>query len=203
MRALRGFCLLDTDPARLWEEVSLPPILHFRRARADDRRWSRTPFVPKPVVAEKPLPFIPERDTIFFRSLDRPQGGLQSLACSVAGFENIQHLALPLPSNGLSLRNEWRMCLGLFRDLKTLTFLVGSKEQSWVEDGEIELRDVEEWFADGRDRMVKVDKWLLDVSEVGPFLSGVNFEERMRGSWDDEWEGINVRVAAWKKRQWN
>lgn len=91
----------------------------------------------------------------------------------------------------------------MFRDLKTLTFLVGSKEQSWVEDGEIELRDVEEWFADGRDRMVKVDKWLLDVSEVGPFLSGVNFEERMRGSWDDEWEGINVRVAAWKKRQWN
>lgn len=152
-----------------------------------------------PIVPEKPLPFIPERDTIFFRSLDRPQGGLQSLACSVTGFENIQHLALPLQKSGLPLRNEWKMCLGLFRDLKTLTFLVGGKDQSWVGEEEIELRNIEEWFVDGRERMMKCDGWSLDVAEIGRFLSGANFEERMKGSWDDEWNGVNARVVAWKK----
>ena len=163
------------------------------------KKWSRTPFVPHPTVPEKPLPFIPGTDTLFFRSLDRPKGGLQSMACSLAGFEAIQHLALPLPSRGLALRNEWKMCLGLFRDLRTLTFMVGSKEQSWIDEDEIELRDVEEWFVDGRERMLKVDKWLLDVSEVGLFLSGENFEQRMRGSFDGDWGGINVRLVAWKK----
>lgn len=175
------------------------PFPHLGRAISNDLRWSRTPYVPKPFVAEKPLPFIPDIDTVFFRSMDRPQGGLQSLACNLAGFENVRHLALPLPSNSLPLRNEWKMCLSLFRDLQTLTFLVGCKEQTWVEDEEIELRDVEEWFLDGRERRVKVDKWLLDVSEVGRFLSGLNFEQRMRGSWDEDWKGINVRVVAWRK----
>jgi hypothetical protein len=167
--------------------------------RADCFRWSRTPAIPTRAVAEKALPFIPENDTVFFRSLDRPQGGLQSMACSVAGFENIQHLALPLLGSGLPLRNEWKMCLGLFRDLKTLTFLVGGKDQSWLGEEEIELRDVEEWFMDGRSRQVKIDRWLLDVNEVGMFLSGACFEQRMRRSWDEEWEGINVRVVTWRK----
>lgn len=153
-------------------------------------RWSRSPSLQFPVRQEKTLSFIPESDTVFFRSLDRPQGGLQSMACSVMGFENIQHLALPLQGTGLPLRNEWRMTLGLFRDLKTLTFLVGGRDQSWFGEEQIELRDVEEWFADGRQRLVKVDKFLLDVSEVGRFLSGASFEQRMRGSWDDEWRGI-------------
>jgi hypothetical protein len=77
--------------------------------------------------------------------------------------------------------------------------LVGGKDQSWLQDGEIELRQVEEWYADGRERKMKCDRWLLDVNEVGPFLSGQCFEQRMRGSWDGEWRGINVRVVAWKK----
>ena len=175
------------------------PIPHLGRAISNDLRWSRTPYVPKPFVAEKPLPFIPHTDTIFFRSLDRPQGGLQSLACNLAGFENIRHLALPLPTSGLPLRNEWKMCLSLFRNLETLTFMVGCNEHSWLGDEEIELRDAEEWYQDGRARTVKVDKWLLDVSEVGPFLSSLNFEQRMRGSWDEDWKGINVRVVAWRK----
>ena len=48
----------------------------------DGDRWSRTPLHPQPVEPEKALPFIPESDTIFFRSLDRPQGGLQSVRLS-------------------------------------------------------------------------------------------------------------------------
>jgi len=166
---------------------------------ANGCRWSQTPATRLPEVVEKPVPFIAESDTIFFRSLDRPQGGLQSLACSISGFENIQHLALPLRASGLPLRNEWKMSLGLFKDLKTLTFLVGGKDQTWFGDSEIELRETGEWYADGRDRMVKCDTWLLDVDEIGRFLSGQCFEERMRGSWDDEWPGINVRVVAWRK----
>lgn len=43
-------------------------------------------------------------------------------------------------------------CFHDFQDLKTLKFLVGGRDQSWTEEGEIELRDVEEWFVDGRDR---------------------------------------------------
>lgn len=176
------------------------PSPHLGRDISNDLRWSRTPHVPpKAVVAEKPLPFMPKSDTIFFRSMDKPQGGLQSLACNLAGFESIRHLALPLPARGLPLRNEWKMCLSLFENLETLTFMVGCKEQSWLEDEEIELRDVEEWYQDGRARTVKVDKWLLDVSEVGPFLSSLNFEERMNGSWDEDWKGVNVRVVAWRK----
>lgn len=162
-------------------------------------RWSRTPVIAEPSVAERSLPFIPENDTVFFRSLDRPQGGLQSMACGVSGFENIQHLALPLPPKGLPLKNDWKVCLGLFRDLKTLTFLVGGKDQSWRGGEEIELRDLEEWYSDGRDRSVKVDGWSLDVAEVGRFLGGACFEKRMRGSWDSEWPGLNVRVVAWTK----
>jgi len=162
-------------------------------------RWSQTPAIRLPEVVEKPIPFFAESDTIFFRSLDRPQGGLQSLACSISGFENIQHLALPLKASGLPLRNEWKMSLGMFRNLKTLTFLVGGKDQTWFGDSETELRETGEWYADGRDRMVKCDTWLLDVDEIGKFLSGQCFEERMKGSWDDEWQGINVRVVAWKK----
>jgi hypothetical protein len=185
------------DFGRKYVHVPLP---HLGRAISNDLRWSRTPYVPKPFVVERPLPFMPETDTVFFRSMDRRQGGLQSLACNLAGFENIKHLALPLPTSGLPLRNEWKMCLSLFRNLETLTFMVGCKEHSWLGEDEIELRDAEEWYQDGRARTVKVDKWLLDVSEVGPFLSGLNFEQRMRGSWDEDWKGINVRVVAWRKR---
>jgi len=77
--------------------------------------------------------------------------------------------------------------------------MVGGRDQSWLSEEEIELRDVEEWFADGRDRTVKVERWLLDVTEIGKFLGGAKFEARMRGSWDDGWQGINVRCVAWKK----
>lgn len=162
---------------------------------------------------EKALAFLPDSDTIFFRSLDRPAGGLLSLCRNVRGFERIRHLALLLPKTGLPLKNEWRACIGALRDLKTLTYLVGGGDQRWgfegkevgdgvvgEGEGEIELRDVEEWFCDGRDRMVKVDGWTLDVQEVGRYLGGKCFESRMvEWAWSGCWEGINVRVVAWRK----
>jgi len=162
-------------------------------------RWSQTPFVPKPMITEKPLPFVPASDTIFFRSLDRPQGGLQSLARSVSGFDKIQHLALPLPPRGLPLKDDWKNCLALFRDLQTLTFLVGGKDQSWDGEQEVELRDLEEWFLDGRERRVRIEGWKLDAGQVGRYLGGACFEARMRGRWDEEWRGVNVRCVAWRK----
>jgi hypothetical protein len=131
--------------------------------------------------------------------MDAPQGGIQSIARSMTGFDCIQHLAIPLPSRGLNLRNEWKRCLALFQDLKTLTFLVGGNDQNWLGEGEIELRDVEEWFVDGRARTVSVEGWSLDIGEVSQFLGGRCFEERMRGAWDSEWMGVNVRCVAWKK----
>lgn len=84
--------------------------------------------------------------------------------------------------------------------------MLGGRDQGWVEDGEIELRDLEEWFADGREREYKVRDWVLDVGEVASFLGGQYFVEwgRDRGwskgmTWAKDWEGVNVRVVAWKK----
>ena len=110
-----------------------------------------------PKTAPK-VPFVPERDTIFFGSLDHiHSNGLASLHRSISVVSKIQHLALPLPPHSLPLRNEWLGMLHDFDDPKALTFLVGGTDQSWVNEGEIELRDVEDWLVDGRDRSFRVN----------------------------------------------
>lgn len=153
---------------------------------------------------------------MFFRSIDSPPGGLQSLASQIYGTDKIQHLALSFESNSLSLRLEWKRTLAThFPNLKTLTWMLGGKDQSWVEDKEIVLRDLEEWYTDGRERQMLVEStYLLDVSEVGKYMSGGVFDRKIRRrgkpkqtpwgvkeewKWATEWEGLNVRVAAWSK----
>ncbi|KAG9248519.1 hypothetical protein BJ878DRAFT_476376 [Calycina marina] len=114
----------------------------------------------------KSVSYVAERDTIFFRPLNGRRSGIRCLTLNVSGFRNIQHLALPLPANGFTLRSEWNERLSEFRDLKTLTLMVGGRDQSWFGHDEIELRGTKEWYADGRDRTVNCDKRLWDVDEI-------------------------------------
>lgn len=93
-----------------------------------------------------------------------------------------------------------------FDDPKTLTFLVGGRDQSLVNEGEIELKDIEDWFVDGRDRSFRMRWRVVDVGEAGRLLGGQYFLEwvRDRGfahgeKMRDDWEGFNVRVITWKK----
>lgn len=111
---------------------------------------------------------------------------------------------------------EWkRILVTRFPKLKTLTWMLGGKDQSWIEDREIVLRDLEEWYADGREREMLVEStYLLDVSEVGKYMSGNVFDMKIRGrgkpkqvhwgvkpGWKGttDWKGLNVRVVAWLK----
>jgi len=72
-------------------------------------------------------------------------------------------------------------------NLDTLTLLVGEKEKGWEKGKYVELRDVEEWFVDGRERKVDVDGVMLDIGDVGSYLSGEHFEkmikEEVQGNW--------------------
>lgn len=86
----------------------------------------------------------------------------------------------------------------MLENLKTLTFMVGGRDQTWAGEGEIELRHVEEWLLDGRERTVGVEGWKIDMKHVGKVIGGRLFEERMKGR-TGEWTGVSVRVVAWSK----
>jgi hypothetical protein len=134
---------------------------------ADEHRYHPATSV-DPDTAPK-VHFVPERDTIFFRPLGRsPNDGLKCLRDRIA-VSKIQHLALLLPPNGMPMRGQWRKSSHDFEDLKTLTFMLGGRDQSWMGEGEIELRELEEWFLDGRTREYKVREWIFDVDEVARF----------------------------------
>ncbi|KUJ14164.1 uncharacterized protein LY89DRAFT_751893 [Mollisia scopiformis] len=161
------------------------------------------------------LEFVPERDTIFLRSIDKHGDFPQLPTSHFRGLDKIQHLALCLHRTSLTLHNSWKNVLvSQFVNLKTLSFMLGGQDQSWVDDGQIVLRDLEEWFLDGRPRQMRVDDWLLDISEVGQYLSGGMFDNGIKSrsrpkqmTWGmkpgwvraDHWEGLNVRVVAWSK----
>ena len=150
------------------------------------------------------LHFNPQRDTVFLRSLDAPANELHTLMHDIEGIEHIQHLALPLekgrwhPSQGV-----WHHILSSMRELKTVTFMIGSTEKTWRGSRQtIELRDVEQWFMDGRCRDVGIeDGHAIDVSEVGSRMRKLTdvtsrrYPPRYRSVACE----INFRVVAWKR----
>jgi hypothetical protein len=122
----------------------------------------------------------------------------------ISGIDTIQHLAIPLEQQGLPSRYEWRSILWSMKALKTLTFMVGSKEKSWQDSQRgIELRDVEQWYVDGRSRDIVCggSGGRIDVKEVGTFMTsppytkvpgyvpGTRYQKRL----------VNVRIVAWKR----
>jgi hypothetical protein len=188
-------CQESRDVASVFEEKL--DLCYLKRHDLD-----RTPTL----IYNKPrVPF----NTIFFRSLDRKASdGFESLRHHVSNISGIQHLALSLPPRGLSKQDEWYRVLHGYKILKTLTFLVGSREQSWLEEGEIELRDVEEWLVDGRERLIRMRNLLFDVGdELGRFMMGPWLLVGVRAmGWFDgmysgkDWEWMpNFRVVAWRK----
>lgn len=152
------------------------------------------------------LGFVPERDIVFIRPIDIHMDG-SGLPLYLNGLRKIRHLALCI-NHKSSFPDLWMRDLALyFGCLKTLTFMLGGKDQSWSGDGEIILRDPEEWLLDGRPREVWFNQWWIDFNQLGSYMSGELFDERIRrralyrGSWRDVdgWKGINVRVVAWIK----
>jgi hypothetical protein len=120
----------------------------------------------------------------------------------IQGMEYIQHLALPLekgcwlPSQGI-----WHHILSSMPALKTVTFMIGSKEKTWRDTQRtIELRDVEQWFMDGRCR----DVGHGDVNEVGSLMRKLTTSTSRRYSprYRSRSCAINFRVVAWKRGNW-
>jgi hypothetical protein len=150
------------------------------------------------------LHFNPEQDTIFLRSLDNYRANdLGSIIDRFHGIHNIQHLAVPLEQKGIPTRKEWHKILNSMPVLKTLTFMLGSKEKSWrgTQRG-IELRDFEQWFVDGRSRDVcRGNGGKVDVKDVESHMRTTTaaigglyeFGSKARN------RTVNVRVVAWKR----
>jgi hypothetical protein len=151
---------------------------------------------------DKAIFFVPDSDTIFHRSLDTPSAGLLALSLNMHNSDKIQHLALPLPTAGWGLYDQWKMAFVRMKSLKTLTLMVGGSDNSWLGRHNIVLRDVEEWFADGRSRTYSCGGRMMDIEDVVKYLSGRRFEEMIRRPANisvPEFRGINVRAVAWKK----
>jgi hypothetical protein len=85
--------------------------------------------------------------------------------------------------------------------LKTVTFMIGSKEKSWKGSQSIELRDVEQWYVDGRSRDILCGSTRVDVRDVGTFMTSL--PQKRVPLWltpgTTKERAINVRVVAWKK----
>jgi hypothetical protein len=78
----------------------------------------------------KAIFFVPDTDTIFYRSFDEPSAGLLALSQSMYNSDRIQHLALPFPLAGWGLYEKWKMAFVRMKSLKTLTLMVGGRENS-------------------------------------------------------------------------
>ena len=179
---------------------------HNSRGPGAESRRRRRQQEPKP---NRTLHFNPERDTIFFRSLDYAPNELGSLH-QINGINTIQNLAIPLElRNGIPSKSEWHGILSSMPELKTVTFMVGSKEKSWRgTQRSIELRDMEQWFVDGRSREVRRGNGgTIDVKDVEPYLKGLLpftsyayvVSPTGRRSRRPAMRVVNIRVVAWKR----
>jgi len=154
------------------------------------------------------LLFNPQRDTIFLRSLDTSANELHNMMHDIEGIDCIQHLALPLkrgrwfPSQG-----TWHHVLSFMRQLKTVTFMIGSSEKTWKGIQQtIELRDLEEWFMDGRCRDVgKGEGYVIDVSDVASRMRRLTevTSRRYPTTYRASACAIQFRVVAWKRGDWS
>jgi hypothetical protein len=158
--------------------------------------------------AQKPWPnktlyFSPERDTVFLRPLDYQPNELWDFISKIDYINTIQHLALPLEQQGVPSRKKMHDILAAMSALKTLTFMIGSKEKSWrgTQRG-VELRDVEQWFVDGRSRDVfRGNGGMIDVKDVESFYARpFGMRSHINVPRPRMWNRvINVRVVAWKR----
>ncbi|CAL3962309.1 hypothetical protein PZA11_000494 [Diplocarpon coronariae] len=182
------------------------PLLNFaQRQQAIQQNGDPHPW-PRPIVR-----LCSSRDTVFFRTLDLfssdPLGDVLRSICGPNN--NIQHLALPLNIDDLAQARTWAPCLRQLRRLRSVTFMVGSKEKSWTKSGAVELRPLDQWFADGRnwwiDRACAKEE-IIDVAEVAtwlrtpdPSLLGALRRALPRSQPARICHPISIRIVAWKK----
>jgi hypothetical protein len=124
----------------------------------------------------------------------------------------IQNLAIPLElGKGIPSKLQWHGILSSMPELKTVTFMVGSKEKSWrgIQQS-IELRDVEQWFVDGRSREVhRGNGGTIDVKDVEPYLKRLLpytsytyvVTRTGRRSRRAVRRVVHIRVVAWKRER--
>ena len=126
----------------------------------------------------------------------------------INGMDVIQHLAIPLElQKGIPSKQQWHDILTTMKGLKTVTFMVGSKEKSWRgTQRSIELRDMDQWFVDGRSREVlRGDGGTIDIKDMESYLKDPAAFTSFAGSPARRRLGrpasrvINVRVVAWKR----
>lgn len=89
--------------------------------------------------------------------------------------------------------------MGSFRDLKTVTFMLGCAEKGWFGHPSIELRDLEQWFADGRKRTVEVSGQRMDISELAGFMNSTGYRIAINAPPYPR-KPFNIRVVTWKRR---
>ncbi|KAK2628074.1 hypothetical protein QTJ16_002720 [Diplocarpon rosae] len=182
------------------------PLLNFaQRQQAIQQHDDSRPW-PRPIVR-----LCSSRDTVFFRTLDLfssdPLGNVLRSICGPNN--NIQHLALPLNLDDLAQAKTWAPSLRRLRRLRSVTFMVGSKEKSWAKSGAIELRPLDQWFADGRDRWIErgcAKEAIIDVTEVATWLLTPDLRvlRALRRALPLSQptricHPISIRVVAWKK----
>jgi hypothetical protein len=170
------------------------------------------------------VPFTPETDTIFFRSLGSPLEFPSYLQNHFLYMSKIQHIAFPLNLKRVPLPRNFAWILNAMRSLKTLTLMIGCEEKSWRAGKWVELRDLEEWYVDGRARKVELGgKWdpsgydtlyppgyfgqMVDISKLAEmYMHSAVFESsrnapgdiRRVAGWKDP-KAVNLRIVAWKR----
>ena len=102
-----------------------------------------------------PIPYNPQRDTIFFRPLDIIRNLDYQLWADFSQLRTIQHIAIPLDQDPkldpLDVLEQvvWRRLLEACDNLKSITFVLGSEEVSRKSWGTVEARRVENWALEG------------------------------------------------------
>ncbi|KAF8853337.1 hypothetical protein BDZ45DRAFT_79870 [Acephala macrosclerotiorum] len=179
-------------------------VLHSPRWNA---RRSHLP-IPEPT-------FVPERDTLFFRPMDHSlENRVITLWSAFRGLHRIEHIAIPLDlKRPIPHSAQWisDMSDRFFLNLKTLTFMLGCEEKSWLGDASIELRDLEQWCMDGRKRTMKFDhgRWwaaMQHYDDKSPF-DITELSSRMVAEDEQRYKRVmvgrkplKVRVVAWKRK---
>jgi hypothetical protein len=159
--------------------------------------------------------FFPERDTLFFRTPYYYPLLLDTIRLEYPGLTQVKHIAIPLDESdphAIPMSGVWQQAVQGWASLKTVTFMLGCNEKSWLGEEGIELRSLEQWFVDGRDRKVSCrDGVKIDVAAVGEYMmsdeyataeigpvgpAGLNY---ISGRARNSEKLVKVRVVAWKR----
>jgi hypothetical protein len=219
--ALLSVCLESREVAL---SLSLTLFPQKTSLKTKSRSWHRNNSRKVVWRPASTVPFTPETDTIFLRSLGSPLEFPSYLQNHFLYMSKIQHIAFPLNLKKVPLPRHFVWILNAMRSLKTLTLMIGCEEKSWRAGEWVELRDLEEWYVDGRARKVELrGKWdpngydtlypswsfgqMVDISKLAEmymhsavFGSDRNVPPDIRRvpGWKAP-KAVNLRIVTWKR----